>query len=134
MWTSHACQSTALPPYDVGTGAYTDDLVYWETALDRYEPGRVLELVSGTGRISIPLITSGKKLRSDFRYTGLDIVGPATAVLICTSLGTETAMDAMGFSVALIGASLYLVNPAIKADHEPHGHGTETRPPIGEWP
>jgi SAM-dependent methyltransferase len=59
--------------YDLATGLAAHDLPYWESLLEEYRPGRVLELACGTGRIALPLAARGIDLREDFSLVGLDI-------------------------------------------------------------
>jgi SAM-dependent methyltransferase len=59
--------------YDLATGLAAHDLPFWEGLVEDYRPGRVLELACGTGRLALPLVAAGTKVREDFSLVGLDI-------------------------------------------------------------
>lgn len=46
------------------------------------------------------------------------MVGPAMAVLLATQLSTTTAMLAMAVGIAVVGAALLVVNPAVRSEEE----------------
>jgi SAM-dependent methyltransferase len=58
--------------YDLATGPFDDDLCYWQAALHRFRPRRVLDLGCGTGRLTVPLAETGLGYDPDFAIVGLD--------------------------------------------------------------
>jgi len=58
--------------YDLATGLVAHDLPYWQSLVEEYRPGRVLELACGTGRITLPLVDAGAAVRDELALVGLD--------------------------------------------------------------
>ncbi len=48
------------------------DLAFWRRLFERREPRRVLELASGTGRLTFPLAAAGRAADGEFELVGLD--------------------------------------------------------------
>jgi SAM-dependent methyltransferase len=55
------------------------DLPFWQRLLERREPRRVLELASGTGRLTFPLAAVGRARDAEFEIVGLDRSQPMLA-------------------------------------------------------
>ena len=55
------------------------DLPFWQRLIERREPQRVLELASGTGRLTFPLAAAGRKRDAEFEIVGLDRSQPMLA-------------------------------------------------------
>ncbi|MPZ85298.1 MAG: MFS transporter [Actinophytocola sp.] len=60
------------------------------------------------------------------------MVGPATAVLLATQFSTATAMLAMAVGIAVVGAALLVVNPAVRSEEE-NAAATGERVPRRTW-
>lgn len=60
------------------------------------------------------------------------MVGPAMAVLLATQLSTTAAMLAMAVGIAVVGAALLVVNPAVRSDEE-NAAVTGERVPRRTW-
>ena len=52
------------------------DLPFWQRLIERREPRRVLELASGTGRMTFPLAAAGRARDPAFEIVGLDASQP----------------------------------------------------------
>jgi SAM-dependent methyltransferase len=55
------------------------DLPFWQRLLERRAPRRVLELASGTGRLTFPLAAAGRARHEQFEIVGLDRSQPMLA-------------------------------------------------------
>jgi SAM-dependent methyltransferase len=55
------------------------DLPFWTRLLERREARRVLELASGTGRLTFPLAAAGRERDDDFEIVGLERSRPMLA-------------------------------------------------------
>jgi SAM-dependent methyltransferase len=55
------------------------DLPFWRRVIERREPRRVLELASGTGRLTFPLAAAGRARDAEFEIVGLDRSKPMLA-------------------------------------------------------
>ena len=52
--------------YDLATGAFIDDVHFWEGVISELRPRRVLELACGTDRLSFPSPTAGLAVQLGF--------------------------------------------------------------------
>jgi ubiquinone/menaquinone biosynthesis C-methylase UbiE len=59
--------------YDLATGSFRDDIVYWQGLVAEYQPRRVLDLACGTGRITLSLADIGTRYHDDFSLVGVDM-------------------------------------------------------------
>ncbi|MDQ3672917.1 MAG: class I SAM-dependent methyltransferase [Gemmatimonadota bacterium] len=58
--------------YELENRGFDVDLPFWVSLLDDYQPTRVLDIACGTGRITFPLLTSGRAQDQSFQIVGLD--------------------------------------------------------------
>jgi MFS family permease len=58
------------------------------------------------------------------------MVGPFAAVLVATQFSTQTAMLVMACGIVMVGALLYVVNPAVRSEEE---KAAAERVPRREW-
>ena len=58
--------------YELEFDEHDFDFAWWGGVLDRHQPGRVLDLACGAGRITLSLAAQGFTQRPDFRITGID--------------------------------------------------------------
>ncbi|MBA2276188.1 MAG: class I SAM-dependent methyltransferase [Chloroflexia bacterium] len=58
--------------YELENRGFDVDLPFWVSLLDDYQPTCVLDIACGTGRITFPLLTSGRAQDQSFQIVGLD--------------------------------------------------------------
>ncbi|MFI7675078.1 MFS transporter [Actinophytocola sp. NPDC049390] len=108
------------------------EATFW--AFARFMPFPVL-LVCGFvgGMLVLPAMSVGRQaiaalVPADLRRTAYSMdsvstelsfmVGPAAAVFVATQFSTQTATLAMAVGIVLVGAALYVVNPAVRSEEE----------------
>ncbi|MGQ0842273.1 MFS transporter [Actinokineospora sp.] len=85
--------------------------------------GLVIVPAMSIGRQAIAALVPENLRRSAYSLDSVSVelsfmVGPAAAVLLATQVSTGTATTAMAGAVFLVGVTLIVVNPRIRADHE----------------
>lgn len=88
------------------------------------------------GRQAIAALVPPESRRTAYSLDSISVeltymFGPTLAVLLCTQAGTRAALTWLGITIVVLGAAVYLVNPAVRSEDEaPVG---QARPPRKEW-
>jgi MFS family permease len=87
------------------------------------------------GRQAIAALVPGEHGRTAYSMDSISVelsfmVGPVLAVALATQVSTSTALLTIAVGSALVGISLYVVNPAMRGDKEVV---SALRPPRREW-
>jgi MFS family permease len=120
------------------------EATFWLVA--RYLPYPVLLVCAlAGGFLVLPAMSIGRQalaalVPADLRRTGYSMdsvsaelsymLGPFAAVLVSTQFSTQTAMLAMAIGLVVVGALLYVVNPAVRSEEERAAAATVPR---REW-
>ncbi|RZS44945.1 putative MFS family arabinose efflux permease [Herbihabitans rhizosphaerae] len=121
----------------------TGESLFWLTAPAMSLPvlavfgligGFVLLPVLCIGRQAMAALVPVEQRRTGYALDSIlldvtTVVGPILGVLACTRLGTENALTCLGIAVAAAGTLVFLVNPAVRADHEVAAE----RLPVRSW-
>jgi MFS family permease len=124
----------------VGYGAYwmTAWLLPYEALLALTFVGGIVALpVMSVGRQAIAALVPEEHRKAAFSLDSISVemsfmVGPALGVLVATNVSTVAAMIAVGVTIVVAGAAIYVVNPPIRGAHdEPEPVGV--RPRRRQW-
>jgi MFS family permease len=91
--------------------------------------------VMSIGRQAIAALVAEQHRRAAYSLDSISVelsfmVGPVVAVALCTQVSTSTALQTIAAGFALVGISLFVINPAMRGDKEAI---SAQRPPRREW-